>query len=241
MVNEAVTAPDRALIFDHFEVLTFDCYGTLIDWESGILAAIGAALARHARQADRQKVLAIYSELEPAIQAGQYKSYREILGLVMRGIGERLSAPFNAEEERSLADSLPTWKPFPDTVKALKRLKSKYKLGIISNTDDDLFAQTARSLEVKFDYIVTAQQVGSYKPSLRNFETALSRIGLPREKILHVAESVYHDVIPARQMGLASVWVNRRAGKADPAASRSAIGDPDLVVPDLKTLANLAV
>lgn len=228
-----------SLNFSQFEILTFDCYGTLIDWESGILAAIRAALAAHAREINPQEILTIYSELEPALQAGPYKSYREILQLVMRGIGERLGARFNSGEERSLADSLPGWKPFPDTVAALRRLKSRYKLGIISNIDDDLFAHTARTLEVKFDYIVTAQQAESYKPSLRNFEIALSKMGRPREKVLHVGESVYHDVIPAREMGIASVWVNRRMGKAGSGATRSVAGNPDLTVPDLKTLAEM--
>src|SRR5438105_1640666 len=132
-----MSAPLR---FDRFKVITFDCYGTLIDWESGILAAVGAALAQHSREMNPQEVLSIYSELEPAAQAGAYKPYREVLQTVMRGIGERLSVKFNAQEEHSLAASLPQWRPFPDTVAALKRLKAKYKLGIISNIDDDLFA-----------------------------------------------------------------------------------------------------
>jgi 2-haloacid dehalogenase len=147
---------------------------------------------------------------------------------------------FSVQEEESLAESLPGWKPFSDTVVALQRLKSKYRLGIISNIDDDLFAGTAQLLETKFDFVITAQQAQSYKPSSRNFELALSKIGLPRERILHAAESVYHDVIPAKKLGLHSVWVNRRMGKAGARASGTAAGEPDLVVPDLKTLAELA-
>jgi len=226
--------------FDQFEVITFDCYGTLIDWESGILAAIGVALAAHSQKLNPEEVLRAYSELEPPLQAGPYKPYREILQVVMRGIGDRLGAKFSAEEEQSLADSLPTWKPFPDTVAALRRLNSKYKLGLISNIDDDLFAGTAASLQTKFDYVITAQQARSYKPSPRNFELALSRIGLPREKVLHAAESVYHDVIPAKKLGLHTVWVNRRMGKAGARASGIAAAEPDLIVPDLKTLADMA-
>jgi 2-haloacid dehalogenase len=232
-----VKAPLR---FDQFEVITFDCYGTLIDWESGMLDAIGAALAAHSQKVDSDTVLKTYSELEPALQAGDYRPYREILGLVMRGLGERLGVKFSAKEEESLAHTLPTWKPFPDTVAALRRLKTKYRLGIISNIDDDLFAATAQLLETSFDYVITAQQARSYKPSLRNFELALSTIGLPREKILHAAESVYHDVIPAKNLGLHSVWVNRRMGRAGARASGTAAGEPDLVVPDLKTVAELA-
>jgi 2-haloacid dehalogenase len=230
-----------ALDFDQFEVITFDCYGTLIDWESGILAAIDAVAARHSLRIDPQEILALYSRLEPEAQAGSYKSYRDVLRSVMHGIGDSLGAKFDAVEEGSLAASLPSWKPFDDTVAALRRLKSKYRLGIISNIDDDLFTQTARSLEVPFDYVVTAQQVGSYKPSKRNFEKAIARIGLPREKILHVAESVYHDVIPAKSLGLSTAWVNRRMGKVGSGATRNVVGSPDIVVPDLKTLAGMAV
>ena len=185
-------------------------------------------------------MLSIYSELEPAAQGGLYKSYREILQLVMRRLGKRLGVIFSDEEERSLAESLPMWKPFPDTVAALKQLKARYKLGIISNIDDDLFAQTAQHLQVIFDHVVTAQQVGSYKPSLRNFEEALKEIGLPRKKVLHAAESVYHDIIPANKLGIASVWVNRRMNKEGSGATQNAAGKPDLTVPDLKTLAEMA-
>src|SRR5437016_1594292 len=136
-----MSAPLR---FDRFKVITFDCYGTLIDWESGILAAVGAALATHSREMNPQEVLSIYSELEPAAQAGAYRPYLEVLREVMRGIGARLSVKFSEQQQQSLTASLPQWKPFPDTVAALRRLKRKYKLGIISNIDDDLFAQTAK-------------------------------------------------------------------------------------------------
>lgn len=232
-----------ALNFGQFKVLTFDCYGTLIDWESGILASVAAAASRHSRKIDPQQILALYSRLEPEAQAGPYKNYREVLRLVMRGIGDAMSVKLSSEDEQSLTAALPFWKSFPDTVAALRGLQSKYRLGIISNIDDDLFAQTAPSLEVPFDYIVTAQQAGSYKPSKKNFELAISRIGLPREEILHVAESVYHDVIPAKSLGLSCVWVNRRMGKAKTVggATPSAVGSPDVVVPDLKALADMAI
>ena len=235
-----MTSPRSQLDFRQFEILTFDCYGTLIDWEQGILDAVSKALAAHSHQVSSEDVLSIYSELEPAAQGGLYKSYREILQLVMRRLGKRLGVIFSDEEERSLAESLPTWKPFPDTVAALKQLKARYKLGIISNIDDDLFAQTAQHLQVIFDHVVTAQQVGSYKPSLRNFEEALKEIGLPRKKVLHAAESVYHDIIPANKLGIASVWVNRRMNKEGSGATQNAAGKPDLTVPDLKTLAEMA-
>jgi 2-haloacid dehalogenase len=125
-------------------------------------------------------------------------------------------------------------------VDALKRLKSKYKLAIISNIDDDLFAHSERHLQVPFDFVITAQQVGSYKPSHWNFESALTRIGLPRDKVLHVAESLYHDILPASELGLHTVWVNRRAATGR-GASITAASMPDLEVVDLKSLADLAI
>ncbi|MCU1287192.1 MAG: haloacid dehalogenase, type [Acidobacteriales bacterium] len=229
------------LDFNQFEVLTFDCYGTLIDWESGILGAFRRAFAARGRSFEDKEILTAYSEIEPSVQAEGYRLYRDVLAEVMARIGKRYEIDWTEKELSSLAESIRDWQPFPDTVPALRKLKSKYKLAIISNIDDDLFAHSARHLEVPFDHVITAEQVGSYKPSHRNFQTALNRIGLPKEKILHVAESIFHDVIPARELGLRSVWVNRRAARGGVGASMNAVGTPDLEVPDLETLAGLAV
>ena len=227
--------------FSRFQVLTFDCYGTLIDWESGILGALRPLLAAHGKALDDGALLALYSELEPAIQQEPYRPYRQVLEEVVRAFGRRLGfAPAEAEAS-SLPESLRHWLPFSDTVAALRALKSRYRLGVISNIDDDLFALTAQHLQVPFDFLVTAQQARSYKPSTNNFKLALERIGLPPEKVLHCAESLYHDVAPARSLGLATVWVNRHAGKARPSATRKADIRPDLEVPDLKNLAALAL
>jgi 2-haloacid dehalogenase len=144
------------------------------------------------------------------------------------------------EQINSLPESLPQWPPFPDTVASLARLKQKYKLAVISNTDDDLFAETAKTLQVPFDWIITAQQAKSYKPSRNNFQRALEKIGLPKEKILHVGQSLYHDIVPTRELGWANVWVNRRSGKKGQGATVTADIKPDLEVPDLKTLAELS-
>jgi 2-haloacid dehalogenase len=230
----------RQLNFDEFEVLTFDCYGTLIDWESGILGALHRAFSAHGRTFDEKEILEAYSVLEPLIQAERYMTYRDVLAEVMRRLGKRYNNHWTDNETASLAESIRYWQPYPDTVDALRRLKSKYKLGIISNIDDDLFAHSARHLQVPFDFVITAQQVGSYKPSHWNFESALTRIGLPRDRVLHVAESLYHDILPARELGLHAVWVNRRAATGR-GASKTAAGMPDLEVVDLKSLADLAV
>ncbi|MBI4720715.1 MAG: haloacid dehalogenase type II, partial [Chitinivibrionia bacterium] len=203
----------NSLEFDSYRVLTFDCYGTLIDWESGILGALQPVLRRHSLEIPDETVLELYADLESQIQQGPFLLYKEVLREVVRLMGEVLAFEPLPGEVEVLAESLGDWLPFPDTVPALEALSRRYKLAIISNTDDDLFARTARRLSVQFDWIATAQQVGSYKPSLRNFEFAFEKIRVPRERILHVAQSIYHDIVPAKKLGLSTVWVNRRGAR----------------------------
>ena len=186
------------------------------------------------------RVLTLYSEFEPQEQAGHYRSYREVLADVVRDFARELHFEVSEAETNGLAESIRDWQPFDDTVGGLQRLHSRYKLAVLSNIDDDLFANTALKLEVRFDAVVTAQQVHSYKPSLNNFEALLRRNAIPRERLLHVAESLYHDVGPARSLGIATVWVNRRRGKSA-AASRMAEVEPDLEVPDVSSLAELVM
>lgn len=228
------------LNFSQFECLTFDCYGTLIDWETGILAALKPILEGHHRKLTDEEILELYAGLEAQVEAGEYLPYRLVLQRVTQRLGARLSFPLYDGEATALAESLKDWPAFPDTVDALKRLKKRFKLGIISNTDDDLFAATAKTLQVPFDFVVTAQQVQRYKPSHRNFERALEVSGLPKEKILHCAQSVFHDVVPAKKLGIANVWVDRRSGKKGSGATKSSNEQPDLRVTSLKELAELA-
>lgn len=228
------------LELDKYEVLTFDCYGTLIDWESGILAALRSLLSVHNANLSDEQILELFAEIETKQEAGEYVKYKEVLRRVVQKIGERLGFEPDATEMDSLANSLRNWQPFPDTVEALKALKKKFKLAVISNVDDDLFAFSANKLDIEFDWVVTAEQAKSYKPSLNNFELAIERIGLPYEKILHVAQSIYHDIIPAKSLGLSTVWVNRRGSKEGFGATPSASGQPDLEVPDLKTLVSVS-
>ncbi|MEG4023977.1 HAD-IA family hydrolase [Microcoleus sp. S13C4] len=135
-----------------------------------------------------------------------------------------------------MVDSIKNWQPFPDTVAALTALKQKYKVAVISNIDDDFFAATAKHLKFEFDWLITAEKVRSYKPSTRNFEIALETMGISTDKLLHVAQSIYHDIVPAASMGISTVWVNRKHDKAEFGATLPASGQPDLEVPDLKTL-----
>ena len=225
------------LNFDQFEVLTFDCYGTLIDWETGIWAALDPILTTHQVGVSPDRALELYGELEAEAERGAYREYRSVLRSVLEGFGARLGfTPTPAELER-FAASVKDWPAFPDSPRALQALKSKYKLAIVSNIDDDLFAFSAKRLQVPFDWVITAQQAKSYKPSLNNFRVAFARIGVPQSKILHVAQSLFHDVAPAKALGLATVWVNRRHGKAGSGATPPAQARPDLEVPDLQSLA----
>jgi 2-haloacid dehalogenase len=227
--------------FSRKSVLSFDCYGTIIDWEAGIVAAVQPVLRAHALDVADEQVLELYAALESAAEAGPYRRYADILADVMRGLGERLGFTPSPTEADALAASVGNWPPFADSAEALARLKRRFKLAIISNIDDDLFAASQRDLRVEFEWIVTAQQARSYKPSLNNFRVALERIGLPRDQVLHVAQSLFHDHVPARQLGLNTVWVNRRGGKRGGGATPPADAQPDLEVPDLRTLADLAV
>jgi 2-haloacid dehalogenase len=228
------------LNFSQFEYLSFDCYGTLIDWESGILGYLRPLLTRKGRHVSDVEILDFYSGSEPRQQQPPYRLYRDVLASVMHDFAREFRVEFSDEEAAGLADSIRTWEPFPDTVLALKQLKSRYKLAVLSNIDDDLFSFTAPKLGVELDCVVTAQEVQSYKPSLRNFETLLERLRIDKSKLLHVAESLCHDVAPARTLGIASVWVNRRQGRPATATKLVAV-QADIEVPTVAGLADLAL
>ena len=229
------------LDFDRFDALTFDCYGTLIDWETGILAALRPVLDRRNVHPTDDELLGRYAHHEAALEAGPYLRYREVLGRSLRGICADLGAELTDGEVARFGGSVGDWPSFPDSPEALARLKRRFRLGVITNCDDDLFAASNRRLGVTFDWIITAQQAGSYKPSERNFELAFERIDLPRERILHVAQSLYHDHVPARRLGLATAWIDRRHDRPGFGATPPADATPDLTVPDMATFADLAV
>jgi len=227
------------LDFDQYEVLTFDCYGTLIDWETGILGALQPVLNRHGIKMEDPELLRLYGELETQAEEGVFKAYKEILGSVLKGFGARLEFDPEQEELEHFQKCIREWPPFADSTRALNSLQKKYKLAILSNIDNDLFRFSAQHLQIDFDYVMTAQQIGSYKPSHKNFEYAISKLNLPSSKILHVAQSLFHDIKPAREVGLDTVWVNRRSGKTGTGATPPATAEPDLEVPDLQSLVNL--
>lgn len=204
-----------ALDPDQYDVLTFDCYGTLIDWARGISGALQPILEAHEVDVDDDRLFERYGEFEADVEAGEYVSYREVLRRVVRRLGTHFDfTPTNAEIER-FAESVGNWPPFPDTNDALRRLSDHYRLAVISNVDDDLFWDTRSHFEVTFDDIITAEQVGTYKPRLEPFETAFTRLGVPPNRLLHVAQSVYHDIDPAGRLGLSCVWVRRYGDRFD--------------------------
>jgi 2-haloacid dehalogenase len=223
-----------------FEVLSFDCYGTLIDWETGLLSALRPVLSAHGTRASDEALLEAYARHEAELEAGEYRPYREVLAGALRGIGEELGFEPSADQLRAFAESVAHWPPFEDSGPALTRLAGRFKLAVITNCDEDLFARSAERLGADFDWIITAERARSYKPSHRNFELALEAIGLPRARILHVAQSLFHDHVPAKQLGLATVWLDRRAGKPGSGATPPADADPDLTLPDMRSLAELA-
>jgi len=215
-----------------FDIITFDCYGTLIDWETGIISAFQAEAARHGVELTGDQIIAAYSAEEPAVESGPYRSYREVLGETARRVAAGFGWELSTDRARFLAASLPRWKPFADTNPVLERLASRFKLGILSNIDDDLLAATRRQFNVNFDLVVTAQQVKSYKPGVAHFEEAMARAD--GKRLLHAAQSYFHDVVPACKLGIPVVWVNRKASSVEPGGPL-----PTHEVRDLAELADL--
>ena len=230
-----------ALDFDRFDVLTFDCYGTLIDWEAGILAALRGPLAAHGIEASDEDVLEAFARHEAELEAGPYRSYREVFGAVLGAMVGHFGEEASAEERAAFGASVADWPAFPDSAAALARLHERFRLGVITNCDDDLFAASQRQLGLDFDLVVTAQQAKRYKPNPRGFELMFERVGLPPARILHVAQSLFHDHVPAKRLGLSTVWVDRRGARPGFGATPPAEATPDLVVPDMATLAAAAV
>ncbi|MEJ0035053.1 MAG: haloacid dehalogenase type II [Gammaproteobacteria bacterium] len=224
-----------------FQALTFDCYGTLIDWETGLLKALQGLIACAPRRRTREEVLGDYAANEQDQQRfSPTMKYSQLLAVVYKRLGENWGAPAPWEECATFAGSLKTWEPFLDTVAALKYLKSHYKLYILSNVDNESFSYTARKLGVRFDGIMTAEDIGSYKPSPRNFEYMLGRLrsqGIERNRVLHVAQSLAHDHVPANELGLASCWINRRDGRIGAVGEAASRARYDLAFGGMEELA----
>ena len=223
--------------FDAFDALTFDCYGTLIDWETGILAALRAVTSDH----DDEALLAAFARHEADLEAGPYLRYRDVLRGCLKALGEELGFATTDAQLDAFGGSVADWPAFDDSPAALAKLQTRFKLGVITNCDDDLFAASNARLGVELDWVVTAEQARGYKPRTENFEFAFARMDVPRERVLHVAQSLFHDHVPAKALGLTTVWIDRRQGRAGTGATPPAEATPDLTTPDLATFAALAV
>jgi 2-haloacid dehalogenase/putative hydrolase of the HAD superfamily len=202
-----------------YDVVTFDCYGTLIDWEGGIGDAFARAAARVGQALDPRSLLAAYASIEPEVESGPYRSYREILRMTAARAAGRCGWALSEDSAGFLPESLPSWTPFPDTNPSLALLASAgVKLGILSNVDEQLLSATCRHFSVSFDLVVTAESVRSYKPGHAHFLEARERLGTARW--LHAAQSYFHDVVPCLELGIPVAWINRKnevAGSRGPA------------------------
>jgi 2-haloacid dehalogenase len=201
-----------------FEALSFDCYGTLIDWEAGLSAVLVPWARARGLSLTGEELLAEYSGCEAAVEAEHpADEYPAVLAASMRRLGDQLGAEVTEEDAARLGGSVPDWPAFPDSRDALAALGSRYRLIILSNVDRASFAGSRRRLDVAFASVLTAQDIGSYKPSPRNFDALLAeaaRLGIGAGGLLHVAQSLFHDHVPAQRAGLPTVWINRR--HADP-------------------------
>ena len=201
-----------------FRVLTFDCYGTLIDWESGIHTALQPLLQKAARPLSRDQALEMFARHESAQEAETPAMiYSEVLATVHRRIAAALGLPATEDEHRCFGASVPAWPAFVDSVSSLQYLKQHYQLMILSNVDRASFMGSSERLAVKFDAVITAQDVGAYKPALGNFTYMLDHLkqrGVAPAAVLHTAQSLFHDHAPARAVGLASAWIDRRHDQA---------------------------
>ena len=214
-----------------FDVVTFDCYGTLIDWESGIRDAFVSEARRDGVSLDGDAVLRAYIDVEHGVESDTFRSYRDVLRETAARIAHLLGWPIARQRAMFLAESVAGWRPFADTNAALERLRrAGYRLGILSNVDDDLLAATRKHFTVDFDPVITAQQVRSYKPAPGHFITARERLG--GASWLHAAQSNFHDIIPTNALGISNAWINRKHESALPG------GVPGREFADLKGLAD---
>ncbi len=214
----------EALNTTELKLITFDCYGTLIDWESGIRGTLQRQLQSAGREWE-DRFFDLYLEREAWHESAAYRPYREVLAAAEADV--LTAAGVDPLPKPALAESLPDWMPFADTLQGLQRLSEKYRLGVLSNIDRDLFARTARHLGVKFDIVVTAEDVQYYKPGPAHFNRMLEQSGLKENQVLHAAQSVYHDIAVCNELNIPCVWINR-SGEENTRSARPIAEFPDL-------------
>jgi len=215
-----------------FSLITFDCYGTLIDWKSGMKNALRNLTKRRNISFDIESLPERYIEIELEIEKEGYRKYKEVLGLGVRRLFEEKGIMLSSEEEKIFADSINTWPPFNETTEVLRKIKEKYKLAILSNIDEDLIKHSIKLIGVEFDGVITAEQVKSYKPSHGHWKRMMDVFKIPKENVLHVAASYVHDIVPAKELGFQAVWINRKDEKLKGSIK------PDYEFRDLRPLVN---
>ena len=231
--------------FSKFKTLTFDCYGTLIDWETGILNALKPWTHSHGLILNDARLLEEFGRAESRIERDNPSvPYTEILRHVHHALARSFGLPEDMNEAAYFASSVGDWPPFPDTIEALRDLQTSFKLVIVSNTDHVSFARTQQRLGIAFDAVVMAEEVGAYKPDHRMFLRAfevIAELGIERSQFLHIAQSLYHDHVPAKELGLTTVWVDRYRGSHGSGATVLPSGEvhPDYTVTTLRELADL--
>ena len=215
------------------KVLTFDCYGTLIDWEGGMRASLESVVQRTGLPAPWETLTAKYIEVEMDVEAEPYRPYREVLQIALRRTFESYGFEINEQEQQAFVDSIRSWPPFAETQTVLESLIRKGKqLAILSNIDNDIIRESVQHIGVPFDWIISAEDVNSYKPAHGHWTRFLEISGVPKERILHVGASALHDIRPAKEIGFRSVWVNRTNEPSN-------LCEPDSMLSDLRKLPEL--
>ena len=227
-----------------FTALTFDCYGTLIDWESGIARALRTFIEPHGKSPSDEDLLTAFSRHENRLQEENPGTlYPELLARSLKLIGADFGIEASDVEAEVFGASVKDWPAFADSAEALAYLKRYYKLVIVSNVDRGSFRHSNAKLGVEFDLVITAQDAGAYKPALNHFHRAfeeLAKLGVPKDKILHTAQSLFHDHVPAKSLGMTSIWINRRQGKSGTGATKKAAPvTPDWEVPSMAAMVEL--
>ena len=216
------------------ELLSFDCYGTLIDWEQGMVRALEGIKEKYGISESLEKLAERYVEIELQVEQEKYRRYSEVMEIALSRLLREKGITPEPDDEKLFVKTLPTWPPFPETRETLKTLKRKgYKLSILSNIDNDLISHSIQLIGVDFDLVITAEKSMSYKPSPKHWELLLKESGVEKDRILHVAASLVHDIRPAKQLGFKTAWINR---KNEPTPSDV---KPDYIFPDLKPLATI--
>ena len=217
--------------YEDYDVLSFDCYGTLVDWEDSIVQFLTPVLLSHDVHLIGESILEQFAEWEPEEQEAG-KTYRKVLSNLMRRFGKRLGFEASDQEVHGFVECIPRARPFEDTVESLERLSEHFDLAIISNIDEDLIRLTLKNLPVPFKYVITAESLGDYKPNKEIMENAFSQLG-DRSRIMHVAQSLFHDISPARELGIETTWIKRN--RAVGGAVKVVDATPDWTYDDLST------